>query len=96
VAEGWPTWSSSRPRPAVAAGQPASLPANWSVTAGYLFGPTANLYSANRAGVNLGNADLEQAYLNDATLTNANLSAAYMEYAVLDGVNLAGCEPGWL
>ena len=75
-------------------GQPASLPANWSATAGYLFGPTANLANADLTGVNFGHADLEQAYLNDAKLANADLNVADMQDAVLDGVTSGGVNPG--
>jgi uncharacterized protein YjbI with pentapeptide repeats len=74
-------------------GKPASLPANWTVVGGYLFGPTANLFQANLSGLNFGNADLQQANLQDAKLADVNLGTADLSQATLDGVTSGGVVP---
>lgn len=75
-------------------GTPASLPANWTVVGGYLFGPTAMLYQANLSGLSFGTADLQKADLQDANLANANLGNADMTEANLDGVTSGGVVAG--
>ena len=57
----------------------------WSVVAGYLVGPGADLANANLARANLTGADFA-----GANLTNANLTAANLTNAKLDKVILAG------
>jgi uncharacterized protein YjbI with pentapeptide repeats len=74
-------------------GEPAALPANWTMLGGYLLGPTANLYQADLSGLNFGDADLEQASLQDAKLANVNLGTADMSQANLDGVTSGGVVP---
>ena len=76
------------------AGKPASLPAHWSEVSGFLFGPTADLYRANLAGLNFGSADLHQASMDDAKLKGANLGTADMTQATMDGVTSGGVVPG--
>ncbi|MGD0703036.1 MAG: pentapeptide repeat-containing protein [Trebonia sp.] len=75
-------------------GKPASLPANWSITSGFLFGPTAGLFGANLTGVSFGNSDLAQANLADAKLADANLGTADLSQADLDGVTSGGVTGG--
>jgi len=64
----------------VASGQltgiPADMPATWSVSDGYVVGPTANLSNANLAGAAIGPADLQAAELGGANLTGADLAGA--------------------
>lgn len=55
-------------------GKPASLPANWSVEAGFLLGPGVTLAGADMAGDNLTGADLSDANLNNTNMTDANLT----------------------
>ncbi|TVZ00001.1 pentapeptide repeat-containing protein [Trebonia kvetii] len=76
------------------AGKPASLPAHWSAVSGFLFGPTADLYRANLAGVNFGSADLHQASMGDARLKGANLGTADMALADMTGVTSGAVVPG--
>lgn len=66
-------------------GTPASLPANWQLTQGYLIGFDARLENANLAGARLAGADL-----TDADLAGANLSAADLAGANLTSVDLFG------
>ena len=68
-------------------GTPASLPANWSDSSGFLLGPTAYLVSADMTGANLSNADLSNADLNSATLTSATLTGANLSDADIGGVS---------
>lgn len=74
-------------------GSPASLPAGWLLSAGYLVGPGANLISANLSGANLADTDLSGTNLVDANLTGtdlagANLSNADLDFGTLDGTDL--------
>jgi uncharacterized protein YjbI with pentapeptide repeats len=71
----------------VTAGQPATLPANWSLVNGYLVGPYAYLENAN-----LANQDLVNSQLSDADLTGANLSKVDLSSSVLAGANLTGAN----
>ncbi len=57
-------------------GTPASLPADWSVVAGYLIGPEASLEDAQLSGADLAGLDLSYAYLGSADLSSADLSGA--------------------
>jgi len=50
------------------AGMPTSLPAGWTISGGYLIGPTANLSNANLSGLSLTGSNL-----GGATLAGANL-----------------------
>jgi uncharacterized protein YjbI with pentapeptide repeats len=80
---------------------PVSLPDQWSLAAGYLLGPDADLEGAslfraeisgaNLTGANLLGADLSGAVLSmlgDANLTDANLTDARIEHGTLAGANL--------
>jgi uncharacterized protein YjbI with pentapeptide repeats len=77
-------------------GMPASLPDNWTLAAGYLAGPDADLSgasmdSADLVGADLAGADLSGASarnLGDANLTDANLTNAIIEYGSFSGANL--------
>ncbi len=73
-------------------GTPAALPADWSVTAGYLIGPGANLSQANLPGVSLGGRDLAGTLFGGATLTDADLSNADLDGADVGGANLTGAS----
>jgi uncharacterized protein YjbI with pentapeptide repeats len=78
-------------------GTPASLPADWSVLAGYLVGPGANLQAADLADQNLSGADLTGTRLLAANLTStslegADLSDANLNYAVLDDASLLDAD----
>ncbi len=70
-------------------GTPSILPLNWSLTAGYLIGPGANLTGANLAFVNLAVANLPGINLSYANLQGANLS-----YAILSNANLVDADLG--
>jgi uncharacterized protein YjbI with pentapeptide repeats len=76
------------------AGKPASLPANWSVTDGYLLGPAADLQGASLADLSFGGADLEQANLSSANLTGVNFGSADLEQANLQDASLADANLG--
>jgi len=71
-------------------GSPTALPAGWSLVAGYLVGPGANLTNANLANADLSAATLTNATLTNATLTGANLSGANLTGATLTGVTSGG------
>jgi uncharacterized protein YjbI with pentapeptide repeats len=71
-------------------GTPASLPASWSLAAGFLLGPFAGLDNADLAGANLGSPDLQDAYLQQADLSGAVLGSADLQDADLDQADLAG------
>lgn len=79
-------------------GQPAALPADWSITDGWLIAPDSDyLGSADLAGLNLTGADLAGARLNSANLTgtnltNANLSGAQAPGATVTGTILTGAS----
>ena len=85
-------------------GTPATLPAGWSITGGYLIGSTADLTGDDLTSANLPGADLSTADLSDANLSNANLAMANLSSANLSGANLSGtnldyanldpCPPG--
>jgi uncharacterized protein YjbI with pentapeptide repeats len=78
-------------------GTPASLPAGWQVTGGYLIGPGADLSSADLSSFSLGGADLAGTNLSDATLIDTTLSSAKLTGADLsgataDGANFSGAQ----
>ncbi len=86
-------------------GQPASLPANWTVAGGYLMGPTANLSGATLLNLDLTGANLSSANLSgvaSAGLTgqpsalpvNWRLVAGYLvgPSANLSGVDLTAAD----
>jgi uncharacterized protein YjbI with pentapeptide repeats len=71
---------------------PSSLPTNWTLFDGYLFGPGANLSSADFDGqvidsMDLAGADLSGANLSDAVVYGDNLSGAN-----ISGANFAGSK----
>jgi len=70
-------------------GTPASLPSEWTVVAGYLVGPYANLTGANLSGADLSSLDLYKVILNDADLSGANLTDATVKGSHLQGTVLA-------
>jgi uncharacterized protein YjbI with pentapeptide repeats len=69
---------------------PASLPAGWSLTGGYLLGDSANLTGANLAHANLSGIDLSDAILLNATLTSATITGTQLADANLYGVKSGG------
>jgi uncharacterized protein YjbI with pentapeptide repeats len=91
------------------AGTPASLPADWTLRNGYLFGPKAWFIGTDLSGQNLSDLDLAGASLENSDLTGANLSgtnAADADFTgatitdtdlartVLAGADLEEIEPG--
>jgi uncharacterized protein YjbI with pentapeptide repeats len=74
------------------AGQPSSLPTNWLLADGYLFGPGAYLYNLWVPNVNLAGADLSGAHLPRAGLTGADLTGADLTGADLTDANLTGAD----
>ena len=69
-------------------GTAPSLPANWSVLAGYLIGPGTSLLNADLSGANLSGVDLTDSLLEDANLTGANLSGANLSEVNANRANL--------
>jgi uncharacterized protein YjbI with pentapeptide repeats/5-hydroxyisourate hydrolase-like protein (transthyretin family) len=72
-------------------GSPVSLPTNWTVLAGYLAGPGANLAHGgfngqDLSGLNLTSANLTGANLNSAILTGTKLSGATLQGVVSGGI----------
>lgn len=68
-------------------GTPAALPTNWSLVAGYLVGPGANLFEAA-----LNDADLTASNLTNANMWGANLARANLTRANLNGADLGGAD----
>jgi uncharacterized protein YjbI with pentapeptide repeats len=60
------------------------LPAGWSVTRGYLVGPSADLSDAQLIGVDLSGRDLSGVVLSRARLVSVDLTSANLTSAVLD------------
>lgn len=54
------------------AGSPAAMPSGWSVTVGYLVGPTANLANATLTGANLDGVDLSKATMSNIVSAHVN------------------------
>jgi uncharacterized protein YjbI with pentapeptide repeats len=77
-------------------GSPANLPPGWSVVAGYLIGPGANLTNATLTNANLSYATLTNAILTNANLTNAVLTGANLSGTNLTGATLTGVTSGGL
>ncbi len=68
-------------------GQPASLPAGFTVKYGFIFGDGVNLHGANLSGLDLGGLTI-----SDATLTDANLAKAGLTGTNLTGSDLRGAD----
>jgi uncharacterized protein YjbI with pentapeptide repeats len=75
-------------------GAPASLPASWFVTRGFLLGPAADLQGANLTGVSFGSADLEQADFYSTNLTGVSFGSADLQQADLQDADLARANLG--
>ena len=73
-------------------GTPLVLPANWSLTGGYLIGPQADLSQADLSGADLSGANLSEAYLEGANLSGADLSEANLTATNLSRANLTGAS----
>ncbi len=73
-------------------GTPVSLPSQWSIIAGYLVGPTADLSGASLTGAALSGSILTGADISGADLTGANLAGTDLTGAELDGAHLAGSD----
>ena len=73
-------------------GTPQNLPANWTVTGGYLFGPGAILPGLSFPGIDLASADLVQADLAGTDLDGADLGGADLDNANLGTVNLTTAD----
>ena len=71
-------------------GTPLVLPANWSLTGGYLIGPQADLSQADLSGADLSGANLSEAYLEGANLSGVDLSEANLTATNLSRANLTG------
>ncbi len=72
-------------------GPPASLPTNYKLVHGYIFGPYADFTDANFTGIDLRNQNWFGVKLTHATLTGANLDGALIESAAdLTGVRSGG------
>lgn len=76
-------------------GTPESLPGNWILLDGFLFGPAAELFGANLSGLDLSSLDLAYANLratdlDGAQLADSNLTDAYFDSANLTDASLAG------
>ncbi len=70
-------------------GTPASLPAGFKVTSGFLLGPGVSFREANLRTVNFGVVSLR-----GADFTGANLSDALLGAAVIDGAKVVGLSGG--
>ena len=73
-------------------GTPLVLPANWSLTGGYLIGPQADLSQADLSGADLSGANLSEGYLEGADLSGADLSEANLTATNLSRANLTGAS----
>lgn len=73
-------------------GSPAALPPNWTITGGFLIGPTAYLQLADLHGLDLSGADLDAAFLADTNLTAADLDGANLTSAQLFSADLSGAN----
>ena len=76
-------------------GTPATLTTLWSLTGGYLVGPSAVLSGADLSGVDLSgddltNADFANANLSGTKLAGVDLSGADFTGAQVQGVDLSG------
>ncbi len=65
-----------------------TLPANWQLTGGILFGPGASLANQDLSGFDLTDADLDGSDLELANLSSANLTNADLDDANLTGADL--------
>jgi uncharacterized protein YjbI with pentapeptide repeats len=70
-------------------GTPLVLPANWSLTGGYLIGPQADLSQADLSGADLSGADLSEANLTATNLSRANLTGASFTRAIRGTTDLS-------
>jgi uncharacterized protein YjbI with pentapeptide repeats len=75
-------------------GTPASLPSGWSVTAGFLLGPGADINSANFSGLDLHGRNLSGTQLSFTDLSGANLQGASLANAVVRSSNLRNSQLG--
>jgi len=81
-------------------GHGVNLPNGWSLRAGVLFGPTANLSGTtinqqnllNLSGLDLSGADFSSSTLTGVNFTNTNLSSANFTSANLISVNLSNTD----
>ena len=71
-------------------GTPAALPDGWSLSNGFLVGPTATLAWTDLSGTDLSGVDLSQANLAFANLANTNLDGVDLSNANLYGVSSGG------
>lgn len=73
-------------------GQPASLPAGWTLIDGYLLGADADVHAAHLAGVELDGADLAGTNFSNADLTGAEMSGADLNRANLSDATLTDTD----
>ena len=78
-------------------GTPAAFPVNWSLLAGHLVGPEAEILRADLANVNLSGRDLAGIVLTDdnlsgADLSGTDLSGAHLDSSQLTGANISGAD----
>jgi len=69
-----------------------SLPSNWTELGGFLFGPGAQLRSANLEGLDLARVDLQGADLSKASLSGDSLQSIILNDAYLVDTNLGGAN----
>ncbi|HEY2551485.1 MAG TPA: pentapeptide repeat-containing protein [Streptosporangiaceae bacterium] len=74
------------------AGQPASLPANWTLSDGFLLGPRGDYLEADMSGIDLSGADLQGANFFDADLSSAQMRNASLAQALLKNADLSGAD----
>ncbi|MEI6446780.1 MAG: pentapeptide repeat-containing protein, partial [Actinomycetes bacterium] len=70
------------------------LPADWTLTSGYLVGPGADLTGSNLTGVDLTGRFLPGVNFTDSILTGANLTDFFSVDGSLDGVRTGGLTGG--
>jgi uncharacterized protein YjbI with pentapeptide repeats len=73
-------------------GVPVAMPTAWSITSGYLVGPSADLGGARLDDVDLTGRDLSGAALVGASLVRTDLAGADLRYALLLGANLLDAD----
>lgn len=73
-------------------GQTDALPMDFTLRAGYVFGPGVDLQGATVSGVGLNDLDLAGANLTGQNLAGSDLSNSDLSGATLTGVTLAGAD----
>jgi uncharacterized protein YjbI with pentapeptide repeats len=71
-------------------GTPIGLPAGFTLTKGWIVGPTSGLANADLSSADLSNRDLHQVYAEGTNFNNANLTNVDFTHADLNGATFAG------